>query len=173
MKAIETTYGGVKFRSRLEARWALVLDKLHVEWRYEHEGYELESGRYLPDFWLPDLRDGTWLEIKPAWPTETEIMLCWELAIHTQKRCVLAVDFDSILVFPPDGPPQDGPPLTVEASREFLIDLVKAWLNKQPPIPCLPGNHNKMQRLVNAVVRAEPFHAAIESARSHRFWDPS
>lgn len=172
MKAIETMYNGVRFRSRTEARWALVLDHLHVGWRYEHEGYELPSGRYLPDFWLPDPRGGAWLEIKAAWPTEAEVLLCWELAVHTRKRCVIAVDFDSILVLSPDGPPLNGAPLSATDSREFLTDLIREWLRGQPPIPCEPGTDAPMQGLVTAVVRAEPLHVAIETARAHRFWDP-
>jgi hypothetical protein len=54
IKAIETRYKGYRFRSRLEARWAVFLDAMKVEWEYEKEGFELPSGLYLPDFWLPD-----------------------------------------------------------------------------------------------------------------------
>ena len=53
LKAIPTTYKGITFRSKLEAKWAVVFDELGVKWRYEAEGYELPSGnRYLPDFLL-------------------------------------------------------------------------------------------------------------------------
>lgn len=62
IKAIETRYAGCRFRSRLEARWAVFFDALGIEWDYEPEGFELESGRYLPDFLLPDC--GTWIEVK-------------------------------------------------------------------------------------------------------------
>lgn len=63
--AIETEYAGHRFRSRLEARWAVFFDKLGVKWLYEPQGYELGNGqRYLPDFWLPDL--GVWAEVKGA-----------------------------------------------------------------------------------------------------------
>lgn len=66
-KAIETRYKGYRFRSRLEARWAVFFDALAVAWEYEHEGFELgKAGRYLPDFWLPHLR--MWVEIKPEKP---------------------------------------------------------------------------------------------------------
>jgi len=48
---IETDYSGYRFRSRLEARWAVFFDALGVEYEYEPEGFELPSGRrYLPDF---------------------------------------------------------------------------------------------------------------------------
>lgn len=64
IKAIETTYNGYKFRSRLEARWALFFDELGIEYQYEMEGFELAGGVwYLPDFWLPYLN--VWVEVKP------------------------------------------------------------------------------------------------------------
>jgi hypothetical protein len=61
IKAIETTYKGYRFRSRLEARWAVFFDTLGVPWKYENEGYQKEidtdlgtkTMRYLPDFFLP------------------------------------------------------------------------------------------------------------------------
>lgn len=57
IKPIETRYAGCRFRSRLEARWAVFFDTLGIEWQYEPQGYELPSGGvYLPDFWLPESR---------------------------------------------------------------------------------------------------------------------
>lgn len=51
MRAIETVYKGYRFRSRLEARWAVFFDALELRWEYEPEGFELGDGlRYLPDF---------------------------------------------------------------------------------------------------------------------------
>ena len=67
IKAIETRYKGCRFRSRLEARWAVAFDVMNVPWEYEPEGFELPDGaRYLPDFYLPDER--THVEIKPTRP---------------------------------------------------------------------------------------------------------
>lgn len=63
-QSIPTFYSGNTFRSRLEARWAVFMDQLGVRWFYEYEGFELPSGRYVPDFWLPDI--DRWLEIKPV-----------------------------------------------------------------------------------------------------------
>jgi hypothetical protein len=64
MKPIETSYAGCRFRSRTEARWAVVFDALGEQWRYELEGFELSDGtRYLPDFYLPNQR--AWIEVKP------------------------------------------------------------------------------------------------------------
>ena len=57
IRAIETIYRGHKFRSRLEARWAVFFDACGVEWEYEPEGFELRNGlRYLPDFKLFNVR---------------------------------------------------------------------------------------------------------------------
>lgn len=51
IRPIETIYNGYKFRSRLEARWAVFFDALGVKYEYEPEGFLLPSGkRYLPDF---------------------------------------------------------------------------------------------------------------------------
>lgn len=65
IKAIETQYKGYRFRSRLEARWAVFFDNAGIEWLYEPEGYYLDSGPYLPDFFLPEIAGGTWIEVKP------------------------------------------------------------------------------------------------------------
>lgn len=55
IQAIETVYNGYRFRSRLEARWAVFFDNLGVKYVYEPEGYKLSNGEtYLPDFYLPD-----------------------------------------------------------------------------------------------------------------------
>lgn len=68
IKPIETEYAGHRFRSRLEARWAVFFDKLGLRWHYEEEGYELPSGRYLPDFRLERAAGGRdldlWCEVK-------------------------------------------------------------------------------------------------------------
>lgn len=64
LKAIETHYKGYKFRSRLEARWAVFFDSYGIDYEYEIEGFELENGlRYLPDFYIPSL--GVYVEVKP------------------------------------------------------------------------------------------------------------
>jgi len=62
MKVIETVYKGCKFRSRLEARWAMVFDVLGIEWMYEKEAFDLDVCAYLPDFFLPKFK--AWIEVK-------------------------------------------------------------------------------------------------------------
>lgn len=57
IKPIETLYKGHRFRSRLEARWAVFFDSLGIPWIYEPEGVRLKDGStYLPDFFLPDCK---------------------------------------------------------------------------------------------------------------------
>jgi hypothetical protein len=68
IKAIETSYRGYRFRSRLEARWAVFFDAVGINWEYEAEGYILPDGtHYLPDFyvWGSCYDRGYFLEIKP------------------------------------------------------------------------------------------------------------
>lgn len=63
IQAIETEYAGHRFRSRLEARWAVFFDKLGIRWQYEPQGYTVPNGaRYLPDFYLPGR--SLWVEVK-------------------------------------------------------------------------------------------------------------
>lgn len=95
VKAIETIYKGYRFRSRLEARWAVFLDDLGVEWQYEVEGFELPDGsKYLPDFHINEQglytpgkhTYGPWLEVKGECPTKREVekmeLLCTSLCSY-------------------------------------------------------------------------------------------
>lgn len=54
IKAIETVYNGYRFRSRLEARWAIFFDAVGAKWEYEPEGFDIPTKngivKYLPDF---------------------------------------------------------------------------------------------------------------------------
>lgn len=65
IEATPTTYNGVRFRSRLEARWAVFWDELGVKWEYEPQTFKFLDGKqYTPDFWIVDL--ALWVEIKPS-----------------------------------------------------------------------------------------------------------
>ena len=64
VKPIDTVYKGYRFRSRLEARWAVFFDAAGIRFEYESQGYKLPDGScYLPDFYLPDFK--AYVEIKP------------------------------------------------------------------------------------------------------------
>jgi len=71
-KPIETRYKGYRFRSRLEARWAVFFDALQICYRYEPEGFDLNGLWYLPDFYLPSEQPGSWIEVKPEIPQDTQ-----------------------------------------------------------------------------------------------------
>jgi hypothetical protein len=87
IKAKETRYNGYRFRSRLEARWAVFFDTLHIKYEYEKEGYELgEAGSYLPDFWLPQVK--MWAEVKADEPTAAEDKKMQELLRLTGYKCL-------------------------------------------------------------------------------------
>lgn len=70
MQAIETRYHGHRFRSRLEARWAVFFDAFGVAWEYEPQGYDLGAlGYYLPDFIIAGR---VIVEVKPPTYEESE-----------------------------------------------------------------------------------------------------
>ena len=116
MKPIETIYNGYRFRSRLEARWAVYFDALDVKYEYEKEGYDLAETWYLPDFWLPTIR--TWVEIKGERPTQEEIRKCILLAQATDSEVLMGWrtpgewDEGQMLSIYPDTPDYDWVNLT-------------------------------------------------------------
>jgi len=66
VKPIETPYKGYRFRSRLEARWAVFFDAMGISYEYEPEGFDLGDGVwYLPDFLLHFKERDVFVEIKP------------------------------------------------------------------------------------------------------------
>lgn len=88
LKAIETQYKGYRFRSRLEARWAVFFDSLGLIWTYEQEGYNLDGVWYLPDFYLSSHE--IYVEIKPEGMSPFELSKC-ELLANSSGKAVLAI----------------------------------------------------------------------------------
>lgn len=74
IKPIPTKYHGVLFRSRLEARYAVLFNELGLKWEYEAQGFDLEKlGWYLPDFRVEgDSGKRYFIEIKPIPLTDEE-----------------------------------------------------------------------------------------------------
>jgi hypothetical protein len=95
MQAITTKFCGYRFRSRLEARWAVFFDALGLNWTYEPEGFNLDGDWYLPDFWIEDWQ--SWVEIKAEnvkaasmrHPGDFAWILCNKLADLSGKRVLL------------------------------------------------------------------------------------
>lgn len=93
-KAIETVYNGYKFRSRLEARWAMFFDSLGVAYEYEPEGFDLtevaggsKTVWYLPDFYLPELN--CFAEVKGRKPTVEEMAKAKWLSEISEEAVVI------------------------------------------------------------------------------------
>lgn len=90
IRPIETRAYGHRFRSRLEARWAVAFTEARIAWQYEPEGFDLgDAGFYLPDFWLPQVK--MWAEIKPDRPTDKEIIKAHALVEQSAKPCLLLI----------------------------------------------------------------------------------
>ena len=95
--AIETVYDGYRFRSRLEARWAVFFKTAGIRYIYEPECFRLPSGKlYLPDFYLPDVnmrttedKSGIYVEVKPYKPDSDELDYLFELSRITGKSVLL------------------------------------------------------------------------------------
>lgn len=74
IRPIETHYAGHRFRSRLEARWAVFMNHLSIPWEYEPQGYLVDGVPYLPDFLVyPNTDLAFWLEIKGTFPDGDEL----------------------------------------------------------------------------------------------------
>jgi hypothetical protein len=174
MKAIETKYKGIMFRSRLEARWAIFMDTMGVKYDYEPEAFDLGDGIfYTPDFWLPEVK--AYLEIKPEYPSSEETEKAHRLATHTNKNVFIQYDSprlpdhgqcDSMIcVFPGYG--EDFPFWWCECRNCHRVDI--QWSGMADRIKCrCPGqnterygNHDS-PRLI----------AAYGYARGYRFWNP-
>lgn len=83
IQAKVTFYNGYKFRSRLEAKWAIFFDSLNWHWEYETKDFVLPSGRYLPDFYFPDI--DMFGEVKAKELNELELLKCKELSLHINE----------------------------------------------------------------------------------------
>ena len=85
-KAKDTEYGGILYRSRLEASWAEYFDRKRIRHKYEYERVDLGIDTYTPDFWLKDF--GVWVEIKPYRHCKAHSK-CYRLAIETRRHVLL------------------------------------------------------------------------------------
>lgn len=69
---IPTLYDGVKFRSRLEAKWACFFNLM--KWKWEYEPYDMNG--WIPDFVLFGKNQQILVEVKPIYKlTQTEKIL--------------------------------------------------------------------------------------------------
>lgn len=77
---LETRYAGYRFRSRIEARWAVFFTRLNLDWQYEPQGFKVGPAQlpYLPDFYLTT--QALYVEVKPAYAdlVDPEGVARWE-----------------------------------------------------------------------------------------------
>ncbi|MGW6743751.1 hypothetical protein ACWGDX_24035 [Streptomyces sp. NPDC055025] len=110
----DTPYASCRFRTRLEARWAVFFDTLGIRWEYEPQGFDLiplpESelqrladeqfrdprpedtlhlGHYLPSFWLPGQK--AWFDVVRDEPNEGEWLNFFRFNDLTDQRAFVAV----------------------------------------------------------------------------------
>ncbi len=185
--SLETRYAGCRFRSRLEARWAVFFDQAGVRWQYEPEAFGLPAGAYLPDFFLPDLRSrcdsgvvrrrGLWVEVKPFYDVHDPRFA--SLAIETGVRVAVLDEPptpETVSAWNPDGS---------ETNRwhcyypDGVNDSYHAWCacaecgaigfefeGRSGRIPCCAANPANTKR---NTADAAALLAAYEAARSFRF----
>lgn len=63
IQAIPCNYKGVRFRSRLEAKWAAWFDIAGWQWDYE----SIDLFGWTPDFLIQGYRGPIYAEVKPVW----------------------------------------------------------------------------------------------------------
>ena len=114
LKAKNTYYGEHIMRSRLEAKFAMLFDYIHLPWRYEPDVYKTSIGSYLPDFFIRGL--DCYVEIKPASPSVEELQKIIDVAHITNKTVALISDF----------PDNDGSSFSLEQSTIYLY-----WPNQR------------------------------------------
>ena len=119
IRAIETQYRGYRFRSRLEARWAVFFDRLGIKWEYEIEAYRLASGvGYLPDFYLPRISGGVFVEVKPV---EFDCLKAIQFAEESDRAMLLARGTPAAKYYEMFAPEWQAP----EVAQEF--DCGRGW----------------------------------------------
>jgi hypothetical protein len=69
--SVESVYKGAHMRSLFEVEFARQLDQRDIKWEYEPE--RIGGGRYLVDFYLPDLK--CWVEVKGRFEARDDLLL--------------------------------------------------------------------------------------------------
>ena len=190
--AIPTTYNGVEFRSRTEARWAVFFDELEIPWDYEPEGYQLLTSWYVPDFWLPN--HGIFFEVKPGASPEG-FDKCCELIIATGKPVCMslgqpalvrggdgAIETDCQVGYP--SADDDGSVMARWRLAIWLVAVHPQWPlgHRAWPFPLTTSkvvdSHDEAFSAISGgcwpLGKKDygPIENAIAASRRHRFWDP-
>lgn len=139
IKSIDTRYKNHLFRSRLEARYAVLFDALNIKWLYEHEGFELGgTERYLPDFYLPHY--DLYAEVKPKSFSFKEHSKCKRLALLTTSEVIELV-----------GLPSFEPITVITPSKHYICPIYgQEWVYKDPrSLICKCGVKHRVFNTIN------------------------
>lgn len=111
---LPTTWNGVAYRSRTEARFAVFMTTAGIPFEHEPQAYRVAGRGYLPDFRIRPHRgaDQVWMEIKPSVDTvddprwralvfQTKTMLFVVRGLH--RRGDVCGRDHSVRVWHPDG----------------------------------------------------------------------
>lgn len=151
IKPIETVYHGYRFRSRLEARWAVFFDALNLEWEYEKEGFEFAGVRYLPDFWIKTVN--MWAEVKPEYNFDKAAKnLVIQLANQTGREVLMLGGVPENIPYFGIGPEGD--------VYEYCLTNYHDYPQNEHRFYCMPADHERLW--------ADTLEASI-AAKSARF----
>jgi hypothetical protein len=90
--ALPTTYRRIVFRSRLEAQWAAMLDRLAWDWEYEPFPLGDDGLYWLPDFAICGRnRDPVFAEVKPTFKPVPELFARISRAAPRSDLLVLGI----------------------------------------------------------------------------------
>lgn len=107
LRAIPTWYLGQRYRSRLEARWAVFFHTLGIVADYECQGFDTDGTGYLPDFLLPG--QSLIAEVKPGFDADPDGVRRWIDLVEARgkERGVLLTEMHDgpmpLLLIGPDG----------------------------------------------------------------------
>jgi hypothetical protein len=161
LQAIPTLYAGVWFRSRAEAKWAMIFDALALQWQYEVEGFELATCWYEPDFWLPGL--SCFAEVKGgSWQFDvTATRKASELVRASRRPIIVCAEIDPFLAVKALVPDATVPWGYEEYECSLLESILRGalWLSPDQPEPPRSMTGKLLAR--------------IEEIRTHRFYVPA
>jgi hypothetical protein len=169
--AKETLYNGYKFRSKLEAKWAVFFDKLGIPYQYEPDALLCEDGsQYTPDFYLPlatlrgkqYMAGGLTIEIKP---------FEWERDSDYLHRITSAIPAANFVLF--CGEPMDAIEANTSNGNEQLAPWWDNWMGFMVCDCCGKVKADFWEYVrcgfCNSYTNGEKVVAAAEYARKYQF----
>lgn len=166
LRSIPTEYDGHRFRSRLEARWALFFNFIGIAWEYEREGFAVDGGGFFPDFWLPSLQ--AWFEVKPEWDAFSEER---KLALVEKTNAFLRGGGGRLIIS--FGSLRSAELIEMESDAASGRDV--HWGRCSECIAWDVGVHDVEHRPCghsSFLIGGEQTRGALLDAHAHRFWEP-